>query len=63
MTTAQDAIARSISHNEIITIDNTDENLEALLVECDDHTETGSVHEFWGTDDDGNEWRVHARRP
>lgn len=58
-----DAIARSISHNEIVTIDYSEADYEDLLVECDDRADNNDVHEFWGTrDEDGKEWRVHMRK-
>ena len=59
---ATQAIERSISHNEIVTIESTPEVLDQLLIECDDHVDAGERIEFWGTDD-GKEWRVHARGP
>ena len=59
--TAEQAIQRSISHNEIVHIAHDSEAVEALTVRCDDHVEANEEHEFWGTDDDGNEWRVHVR--
>ena len=53
--TAQEAIARSTSHNEIVTLDEySEKNYEILLVECEDSTEANGVMEFWGAD-----WRVH----
>lgn len=60
---AENAITRSISHNEIVTIEWSHEAHEYLLVRCEDHVETGKYdsEEFWGTDDDGNDWRVHLR--
>lgn len=60
MNNATHAIARSISHNEIVTIDATKEDVATLIAECDDHVDAGDVHEYWGTDDDGNTWRVHV---
>lgn len=62
MTTEQ-AIARSVSHNEIVTLDYDAEALDALESESEgsvDNTAYG-VHELWGTTDDGDEWRVHVR--
>lgn len=59
--TAADAIARSISHNEAVYLDASFEREEWLLVRCDDHVQNGLIHEFWGTSDDGDEWRVHIR--
>lgn len=63
MNTAQHAIARSVSHNEIAWLDLSD--LEGtvidLTIECEDNVESGDIHEFWGTTDEGSEWRVHVR--
>ena len=59
---AKDAIARSVSHNEIVTIDYTDSDaLQTLLVEGDDWIEANGVAEYWGTTESGSEWRVHVR--
>lgn len=64
------AIARSISHNEIVTIDHVriaqadcsvDRVHDVLTQAADDHVENGDVVEYWGTDDNGHEWRVHVR--
>lgn len=64
--TAAQAIARSITHDEIVVLDITPELEAALLMECDDHVDARysyGVIEFWGrTDDgDGDDWRVHLR--
>ncbi len=63
MSAAERAIARSISHDEIVTIDYHAEASEELQLTCDDwvvNTAYG-LTEYWGTTDDGNEWRVHIR--
>lgn len=63
MNKAKQAIARSVSHNEIVYLDFSRTIERDLLAECDDHTicyrDHCDVHEFWGTDDDGNSWRAH----
>jgi hypothetical protein len=59
MTTAKHLIARSVSHNEIVTAEWSHDLETDLLCESDDSVENGDVYEFWGCDDDGNEWRVH----
>ena len=69
MTTARvtAAIKRSVSHNEIVHIDACPADLQSLLLASDDSVEIrgdeGVVDliEYWGTTDDGDEWRVHAR--
>jgi len=58
---AEQAIARSISHNEIVTIDYSGDAQTDLLVEADDWTDNGDIREYWGTTDDGDNWRVHMR--
>lgn len=62
--TVADAISRSISHNEIVTIEAGTQRdaIEAELArECEGDTDANhDVHEFWGTDCDGAEWRVHV---
>lgn len=59
------AIERSISHTEIVHIDGCPEDIRCLLSEADDsveaQTDGGPLYEAWGIDDDGNNWRVHAR--
>lgn len=56
--TARDLIARSISHTEIARADYSEELHAALAIECDDYTDTNSGYDYWGTDEDGSEWRV-----
>ena len=60
--TAADLIARSISRNEIVTVDWTAALAVDLLVECTDGTEANGVREFWGSVD-GSDWRVHLTLP
>lgn len=57
--THTEAIARSISHNEIVRLEYAKDTHDDLLAECDDCTEANGEFEFWGTDEAGNEWRVH----
>jgi len=56
--TADQLIARSISHNEIAHADYSARLLIKLLVACDAWAETAQTVEFWG-DKDGSSWRVH----
>jgi hypothetical protein len=60
-TVAADAIDRSISHTEIVTIDYDSDAASDLSAASDDSVEANGLTEYWGTDDDGNEWRVHMR--
>lgn len=60
MTAAQAAIARSISHNEIVHIDQDAEAHEELSLAAEDSVWNDPVTEYWGTTEDGSEWRVHV---
>lgn len=60
-TVAANAINRSISHTEIVTIDYDSDAASDLSAASDDSVEANGLTEYWGTDDDGNEWRVHMR--
>lgn len=57
--TVEQAIARSISHNEIVRLEWSHDAQTDLIVACDDWNDAGDVREFWGTSDDGSSWRVH----
>ena len=67
--TVTGAIARSISHDEIVTVKvGSEEDMQAVydaliansLAKDYDHVDvTGTLREVWGTDGEGNEWRVH----
>lgn len=59
--TAAEAIMVSVQQTELTRCEPTPENLDALLAACDDNVEAGE-HEFWGRDDDNNDWRVHVAR-
>jgi len=63
--TVEKAIARSISHNEIVTLTSLDREVRsALESECDDWCDRGDgAVEYWGTTEDGDDWRVHVREP
>jgi hypothetical protein len=58
--TAHQAIERSISRTEIVTLPYSPEALKALEGECEDSVHGNTVTEFWGTDADGCAWRVHV---
>lgn len=57
--TATKLIADSISTNSIIHAEWNGELADTLSAESEDYAESADVVEYWGTDDDGNEWRVH----
>ena len=52
-------IARSISHNEIAHGKWDAETAAELEALAEDSVENGAVIEYWGSDDEGAEWRVH----
>jgi hypothetical protein len=54
-------IERSISHNEIVTVDYDISLAMDLAAECEGSVETTDRVEYWGTTDEGDEWRVHLR--
>ena len=60
---ATSAIARSVSHTEIVTLEYDSAIYAELLELCDDYASNPELRktELWGTDADGNEWRVHMR--
>lgn len=60
---AEQAIERSITHNEIVTIDSTKDDLEHLLYECEDSVDANGVWEFWGSPRSDAMWRVHVKGP
>jgi len=68
------AIKRSISHNEIAHIRADDAgragaSVEAIVAELSRECKGEAlnkayfVHEFWGVNVDGEEWRVHVALP
>jgi hypothetical protein len=70
MTNVADLINESIANNTIVTVgygdyrllDETEQTelLAALSLESDDNVQGNDRMEYWGTDEDGNEWRVHV---
>lgn len=54
-------IAASIGQNRIVRADASRPQIEALKEMSADWVEAAE-YEFWGTDDDGDNWRVHAAR-
>lgn len=60
----RNAIARSVSHDEIVHLaasaDESDALDTELICECDDRAKNDDVREYWGTTDAGDEWRVHV---
>lgn len=60
-TQTQTAIDRSITHNEIVHVAFDDDVIADLSIACEDSVGGNTETEFWGTDGDGDEWRVHVR--
>lgn len=60
-----DAIERSKSHNEIVLLQPWNKAVyDELLAESEGYAEGNEVHEFWGVDLNGDDWRVHlAKEP
>lgn len=56
------AIARSISHTEIVTLHYTAELEAALDRVADDSVDANGTVEAWGTTPGGSEWRVHLSK-
>lgn len=54
------AIAQSIATNSIVHMEGDADVIDALAAYCDDSAERANVLEYWGTDDDGNDWRIHV---
>jgi hypothetical protein len=62
MDTAEELITESITHTTIAHAAFTPDLAVSLMALSDDSAETAGVLEYWGTDDDGNAWRVHLER-
>lgn len=60
-TKANQAIARSVSRNEIVTVDYDASVASELVAESENHVQGNDVTEFWGITPTGDEWRVHMR--
>lgn len=58
-----EAISLSQAQNRIIFLDHSAKLIEELRDEADDWVEANDVVEFWGTEEDGGDWRVHVRLP
>ena len=60
---AQQAIARSVSHDEIVTFEASASDHDALSERCEDSCDLTAQYgyvDYWGSDGDGD-WRVQAR--
>jgi len=62
--TVEQAIERSIKHNEIVTLDGRDlelHDVRELETIAEDRAINGDITEYWGTMADDSHWRVHVR--
>ena len=59
MPTAASLIADSIHHDHITHAPATLDLVADLTEACDDSVQNGDTLELWGTNNDGDEWRVH----
>lgn len=57
-TDADQLIARSVSHSEIVTAPWTEECADDLADVCEDSVTCERVTEYWGTTAGGDDWRV-----
>lgn len=65
-TTATEAIAHSEQYGGIAHCDDTPENHETLMVECDDHCSGNGLEDYWADDPDSTDkmaWRVNVAVP
>lgn len=60
----QALIEDSINTDSITSAPYSPDRADELRTLCDDCVEnnTGSSAEYWGTDEDGRDWRVHLLR-
>lgn len=58
--TAKSAIRESITRDRIVTLDYDADLVDELSSLCDDSVEAYGLTEYWGTDEDGDSWRVHV---
>lgn len=60
--TLEQAIARSVSHNEIARCEATQADLDALCATAEGSCELPQYGhtDVWGTTDAGDEWRLHV---
>jgi hypothetical protein len=61
MTTIQNAIEESASTDTIVRITVTPDGFDELAAVAEGYTDIGeNVWDVWGTDYDGDEWRIYA---
>lgn len=56
------AIDESLTSDSIVMLEWTEVAERDLDAECDGTADRGHVIEFWGSDRDGDQWRVHLKR-
>lgn len=60
--TIDNALFLSVTQNRIVHLEYSEELHDQMLSLCDDWTNGESCNEYWGTNDEGDEWRVHLDR-
>jgi len=58
--TVESLIEQSVCTNSIVTISRDAEIEFALSSYSEDEQDSVLVNEYWGIDDNGNEWRIHV---
>jgi hypothetical protein len=63
--TVEEAITSSVSHYKAVTIDFNAEDQATLLAECEssEALDSGNFHQYRGTTEEGDPWRVIMRAP
>lgn len=59
--TVEQAIDQSVAQDRIVTLDYDGDAERMLNAACDDSVVAFSRTEYWGTDEDGNNWRIHMQ--
>lgn len=62
MSPVSTAISESINYNKIIRLYDCLDLCQELSSLSDGEVETESEYEFWGTDTNGNAWRIHIKK-
>lgn len=55
------AIRESLQYTTIVELDDEPGLRLELFMESEDDVENEGIAEYWGTDDEGDGWRVHVR--
>jgi hypothetical protein len=60
--TVENLIEQSVRTNSIVTISRDAEIEFALSCASEDEQDCILLNEYWGTDENGNEWRIHVSK-